>query len=116
MASSKKFWLGMVLGALAGGAISLFDRETRLAVKGDFKKASNAVSYIAKHPEEFIEEVQGTVSKVKTTVEQVTEDVAFISEKVGEMKEIPPQVSEIVEDSKETIKELTEDHTQVVKV
>jgi uncharacterized protein YoxC len=107
MASSRRFWLGMIVGALAGGAISLLDRETRQAVKGDIKKASGTVTYIAKHPNEFIEEVQDTVNKVRSTVEQVTEDVAFITEKVEEIKDVPPQVAEIVQESKEAFSHLT---------
>lgn len=116
MASSKKFWLGMVFGALAGGTISLFDRETRQAVKGDFKKASGTVTYIAKHPNEFIEEVKDTVNKVKSTVEQVTEDVAFITEKVEEIKEVSPQVSEIVQESKEAFSHIASEGSEKEQV
>jgi methyl-accepting chemotaxis protein len=113
MASSRKFWLGMVFGALAGGAISLLDRETRQAVQGDFKKASGSVTYIAKHPHEFIEEVQDTVNKVRSTVQQVTEDVAFITEKVEEIKDVSPQVAEIVKESKDAFSHLTTEKEKV---
>ena len=30
--SSSKFWKGVFLGAIAGGALSLFDRTTRTSV------------------------------------------------------------------------------------
>jgi gas vesicle protein len=103
MASSKKFWLGMALGAIAGGAVSLLDRGTRAAVREDFQKASGSIAYIAKHPNEFIEDVRETVYKVKSTVEQVSDDVAFISEKVEEIRDVPPQVAEIMEDAKKVI-------------
>lgn len=102
MSGSKKFWLGVGLGALAGGAISLFDKTTRQSVSADFKKVTGSVTYIAKNPNEFISEVKETVNKVRSTVEQVSEDVSFIAEKVEEMKEIPPQVAEIAHDTKET--------------
>jgi gas vesicle protein len=103
MAGSKKFWLGMALGAVAGGAISLLDRGTRAAVRQDFQKASGNIAYIAKHPNEFIEDVKDTVYKVKHTIEQVSDDVAFITEKVEEIRDVPPQVAEIVEDAKKVI-------------
>ncbi|MBM4764440.1 YtxH domain-containing protein [Bacillus sp. B15-48] len=101
MAGSRKFWLGMALGALAGGVISLFDKATRHSVKEDFKKVSGSVTYIVKHPDEFIGEVKETVNKVRTTVEQVSEDVSFIAEKVEEIKDVPPQVAGIVHETKE---------------
>jgi len=114
MANSKKFWMGIALGAIAGGAISLFDKATRQSVKEDFNKASGSVAYIAKHPNEFISEVKDTVNKVKATVEQVTEDVAFIAEKVEEIKEIPPQVAEIVQDTKDSLSKIAKtDENQI---
>ena len=108
MASSRKFWIGMALGALVGGAVSLLDRTTRQGVKEDFNKASGTVTYIAKHPNEFIDEVKDTVNKVRTTVQQVSEDVSFISEKVEEIREVPPQVAELVQESKETLSQMRE--------
>lgn len=108
LASSRKFWIGMAVGALAGGAVSLLDRTTRQVVKEDLKKATGTVTYIAKHPNEFIDEVKETVNKVKTTVQQVSEDVSFITEKVEEIKEVPPKVAELVQESKETLSEMRE--------
>lgn len=108
MAGSRKFWLGMALGALAGGAISLFDRETRESVQDDARKVSSGVKYIVKNPNEFIGEVKETVNKVRSTVEQVTEDVSLIAEKVEEIKEVSPQVANIVHDTKETFEMMTD--------
>lgn len=100
MGSSKRFWMGMFIGAMAGGAVSLFEKSTRQAVKADFRKVSDSVTYIAKNPNEFIEEIKETANKLRSTVEQVTEDVSFIAEKVEEMKEVPPQVSDLVKETK----------------
>ncbi|MBT2662008.1 YtxH domain-containing protein [Bacillus sp. ISL-45] len=106
MGSSKKFWMGMVLGAMAGGAVTLLEKSTRLAVKEDFSKVSSGVMYVVKNPNEFIEDLRETANKVRTTVEQVTEDVAFITEKVEEIKDVPPQVTELVKDTKETLRKI----------
>lgn len=108
MGNSRKFWLGMVLGAVAGGAVSLFDRSTRMSVKEDFRKVSGSVGYFAKHPNEFVNDVKETVDKVRTTVEQVTEDVAFIAEKVEEIRDVPPQLTELVHETKETFMKMGE--------
>jgi gas vesicle protein len=106
MGSSKKFWMGMVLGALAGGAVTLLEKSTRQAVKEDFSKVSSGVAYVVKNPNEFIDDLRETANKVRTTVEQVTEDVAFITEKVEEIKDVPPQVTELVKDTKETLRKI----------
>jgi gas vesicle protein len=106
MGSSKRFWMGMVFGALAGGAVTLLEKSTRQAVKEDFSKVSSGVAYVVKNPNEFIEDLRETANKVRTTVEQVTEDVAFITEKVEEIKDVPPQVTELVKDTRETLRKI----------
>jgi gas vesicle protein len=106
MGSSKRFWMGMFLGAMAGGAVSLLEKSTRQAVKKDFSKVSSGVAYVVKNPNEFIEDIKETANKVRTTVEQVTEDVAFITEKVEEIKDVPPQITELVKGTKESLRKL----------
>ncbi|WP_079505496.1 hypothetical protein [Mesobacillus jeotgali] len=106
MGSSKKFWIGMFLGAMAGGAVTLLEKSTRQAVRKDFSKISSGVAYVVKNPNEFIEDVKETANKVRTTVEQVTEDVAFITEKVEEIKDVPPQITELVKGTKESLKKI----------
>jgi gas vesicle protein len=105
--SRKRFWMGMMIGAVAGGAASLLDKSTRQTVKADFIKVSSGVSYVVKHPNEFLEDIKETANKVRATVEQVTEDVAFITEKVEEIRDVPPQVTELVKGTKETLKKLS---------
>lgn len=104
--SSKRFWMGIVLGALAGGAVSLLEKSTRDAVKEDFSKVSSGVAYAVKNPAEFIEDIKDVANKVRSTVEQVTEDVAFITEKVEEIRDVPPQVTELVKGTKETLRKI----------
>lgn len=106
MGSSKRFWMGMFLGAIAGGAVSLLEKSTRQAVKADFSKVSREVNYVVKHPNEFIENMKETANKVRTKVEQVTEDIAFITEKVEEIKDVPPQISELVKETKESLRKI----------
>lgn len=100
MGSSNKFWLGIMIGAVTGGAISLLDKSTRQSVREDFSKVSGSVAYVIKHPQEFVDDVKDVANKVRTTVEQVTEDVAFITEKVEEIKAVPSEVSELVNEAK----------------
>ena len=102
MTRKNQFWKGMLLGALAGGAISLLDKPTREAMKENVQKTSSKVAYIVRNPGEIADKVKETAAKVKTTFEQVSEDISYITDKVGELKELTPQVTDIIKETKET--------------
>ena len=95
MTRKNQFWKGMLLGAIAGGALSLLDKDTREAMKDNVKRTSVKVGYIIRHPHEISE-------KFKSTFETVSEDISFISEKVEELRELTPQVTEMLKETKET--------------
>lgn len=106
MGNSNKFWKGVLLGALAGGALSLLDRATRQSVAEDCRKVTGTVSHYAKNPNELVDQVKDTTVKLRTAFEQVSEDVAFITEKVEELKESTPQVTGMVKDTKAAFKKI----------
>ncbi|MGG0718115.1 YtxH domain-containing protein [Robertmurraya massiliosenegalensis] len=101
MGSTDKFWKGILLGAIAGGAISLLDRETRNSVVASCKSGAKNVTHFVTHPGEVAEKLKNTTTQLRTTVEQVSEDVSFIAEKVEEIREVTPTVVGIVQDTKE---------------
>ncbi|MCM3726286.1 YtxH domain-containing protein [Neobacillus cucumis] len=109
MTKKNQFWKGMLLGAIAGGALSLLDKDTREAMKENVKRTSGMVGYIVRHPDELSEKVKGTAAKLKSTFETVSEDISFITEKVEELRELTPQVTEILKETKETFIEQDED-------
>lgn len=94
---SNKFWKGMLWGAVAGGVLSLLDRETRYAMKKNCQKASRIIN----NPEQITNHVKETVMKVRTTVEQVSEDLSYISGKVEELRETTPQVAKILKETRD---------------
>lgn len=102
MEKSNKFWKGVMIGALAGGAVTLFDRKTRASMKECSVKAVHQLEEIVKNPRRISTAVKETAQKVKTTVEQVGEDLSFISEKVEELRETTPQVTQLIKETKET--------------
>ncbi|MDP4085548.1 MAG: YtxH domain-containing protein [Bacillota bacterium] len=87
---SNKFWKGMFFGALAGGALTLFNRETRIVMKENCQKASKLI----KNPKE-------TASKIWDTVESISEDISYITEKVEVLRETTPQVTKYFKKNKE---------------
>ena len=99
--SNSKFWKGVILGAMAGGALSLFDRRTRTSVKENIQCTSEKLAYFAKNPRETINTVKETSRKIRSTIEEVGAEVSFIAEKIDELKELTPQVADLVKDTKE---------------
>ncbi|MBP3038513.1 YtxH domain-containing protein [Bacillaceae bacterium Marseille-Q3522] len=97
MMANNKFWTGVILGAIAGGAISLLDRSTRKEVK---ETCTKAVFYV-KHPEEAAAMVKNQTEKISAKAEVIREDVSFISEKIQDFKKITPEVVDMVKETKE---------------
>ncbi|MGJ7919129.1 YtxH domain-containing protein [Neobacillus sp. LXY-4] len=101
MGEARNFWKGVLLGALAGGALSLLDKSTRDAVAANCKSTTKKVTHIIKNPEEVVEKVKATSEQVRQTIEQVSDDLFFIKEKVEELTEATPQVMDFVKETKE---------------
>jgi gas vesicle protein len=101
MTRKNQFWKGMFLGAIAGGAISLLDKQTRSVMKENLQKVTHQTSYILQNPGEISKKVKGTAVKLKTTVEQVNEDINYIMGKVDELRELTPQVTDMLKETKD---------------
>jgi methyl-accepting chemotaxis protein len=102
MTKKNYFWKGILLGAAAGGVLSLVDKGTRQEMKEKVQHVSGKLSYIVRNPKEISQKISGTVGKMKSTYEQVSEDISYIMEKVDELRELTPQVTEIVKETKDT--------------
>lgn len=97
----NQFWKGMLFGAIAGGALSLLDKETRQVMKDHVQNTSEKFIFIVKNPGEITEKVKESAGRFKTTVEQMSEDIAYITEKVDELRQLTPQVTDIIKDTKD---------------
>ena len=105
---SNKFFKGVMLGAAAGGLLSLLDRTTRREVGQTLKNSGNYISTYSKNPQRLVENSREVYEKLRTTADQVSRDIQFISEKVDEIKGMTPQVKEIIEETKETFEDSSE--------
>lgn len=105
---SNKFFKGVLLGAAAGGLLSLLDRTTRQEMGTSLKNSGNYISTYSKNPQRFVESSKEVYEKLRTTADQVSRDIQFISEKVDEIKGMTPQVKEIIEETKETFEDSSE--------
>ena len=105
MGKRNKLVEGIVIGAIIGGAVSLFDKETRSSVIQGSKKLKDKTTNLIQHPELVTDTVREKYETIRTTIEQVSEDVSFVAGKVEKLKETTPQVMEIVNDTKEAFVE-----------
>ncbi|MFS0905980.1 YtxH domain-containing protein [Priestia aryabhattai] len=105
MGKRNKLVEGIVIGAIIGGAISLFDKETRNSVIQGSKKLKDKTTTLIQHPELVTDTVKEKYETIRTTIEQVSEDVSFVAGKVEKLKETTPQVMEIINDTKEAFVE-----------
>ncbi|MDH2358015.1 YtxH domain-containing protein [Priestia megaterium] len=105
MGKRNKLVEGIVIGAIIGGAVSLFDKETRSSVIQGSKKLKDKTTTLIQHPELVTDTVKEKYETIRTTIEQVSEDVSFVAGKVEKLKETKPQVMEIVNDTKEAFVE-----------
>lgn len=101
--SSSRFWKGVFLGAIAGGVLTLFDRQTRTAVAEHCRQTKDRITYYAKNPEEAARCVTESTRKIRATIEEVGEDISFITEKVEELRELTPQMVDVVKDTKDVL-------------
>ena len=96
----SKLWKGIIIGAIAGAAISMLDRQTRESAVSCAKKGVKAAYNVVENPEIITDKIKETSVKVRETIESVTEDVAVIANQVELLKDIPPQVASVVRETK----------------
>lgn len=99
-----KFWRGIVLGALVGGAISLLDKQTRQSVVGQVKDSKDKFVDTVKNSGAIFEEIKDKTTALTTTVKEMSEDFRYITDKVEDLKELNPQVKELIQNTKEVFR------------
>ncbi|MEH6944309.1 YtxH domain-containing protein [Bacillus sp. JJ722] len=103
--NKNKLLQGILLGALAGAAISLLDRHTRETTIECAKKGLRETREIIQNPDRVIGQVKETSNKIRSTIESITEDVAVITNQVEAIKDITPQLASVVKETKEAFTE-----------
>lgn len=110
----SKFGKYIVVGAVTGALVSLFDRATREQVTSKSKTIINEVRFYSKNPDVLKIKFQEETDKYRSMYEQFTEDASFIKEKVSEIKELTPQVKEMVNETKDAFAETKEDYQSII--
>ncbi|MCZ2260235.1 YtxH domain-containing protein [Sporosarcina sp. G11-34] len=101
----NKFGIYILFGALAGAAVSMFDRGTREQVTKNVKGVVSEVNFYTKNPDVLKSKVREKKEKIQSVVEQLSEDATYVKEKVDELKLLTPEVKNLVVETKEAFAE-----------
>jgi gas vesicle protein len=107
MGNTNKFWTGIIVGAVAGGLVSLMDHETRQAVNEKYGKVTKNISYAITHPKEIASNIKEKTYEIKTAASQMSEDISYIVRKIEEIRDLTPEVTSLVKETKEAFMEPT---------
>ncbi|SRR5690606_24923429 len=100
----KKLAKGMLIGALVGGALSLFDRETRKEVFSSGKKVGIKVLDVLSNPGKTLSGIKEKVEALQKAYREINEDLRFFVEKAQEIKEASLETKELLEETKEVFR------------
>lgn len=86
----RKLLIGMVAGAVAGGLVTLFDKETRHYTKSKLSNAKSGASFVLKNPAEAVHQLQDkfdTISEKFTSgAESAINALDQVQETLGNME------------------------------
>ncbi|WP_373895360.1 YtxH domain-containing protein [Virgibacillus natechei] len=96
--SKRKLFLGVVSGAVVGGLVTLFDRETRHYAKNKLTTVKSSTTYMVKNPSETVHNIRVALnslndnlssgsSNLMNALEQVEDSLEKVTNK-NENKEI----------------------------
>ena len=112
--SSSKFGKFIIVGALVGATVSLFDRSTRVQLTKTTKNVASELSFYSKNPDVLKFKLQEKKEKIQTLYEQLAGDASYIKAQVEELKTLTPQVKDLVMDTKDTFTESKDEYKAIV--
>ncbi len=111
---NSKFGTFIIVGALTGAVVSMFDRSTR---KHIVKKSTNCITgmkFYTENPDVLKWKLEEKKEKYKSVFEQLSGDVSYIKAQVEEIKTLTPQVKGLVMDTKEAFVESKDEYKSIV--
>lgn len=100
--SSNKFWKGVVIGAIVGGAVTLFNKDVREQVAEDGKRVGAKIKNVVSNPKQTVECVQNKVNEITQAYKNFSEDLQFITEKANEIKSLSQETINTIQELKES--------------
>lgn len=118
--AGSKFGKMVLIGALTGAVISMFDKTTRSEMSRRAKGLGEDAKYYMKNPDVLRWKLQDKSDKLKALYEQFDSDKQYLQSKASELKQLTPTVKTLVEDtktafvdSKDAVMEAKDDYKQM---
>lgn len=83
----RNLLIGIISGALIGGAVSLFNKDTRSYVKTKCDDMKTGSSYYLKHPSEAVHKARETVDSFNRVFTDGTDNALNALEQIGDTLE-----------------------------
>ncbi|MEC3840346.1 hypothetical protein [Bacillus amyloliquefaciens] len=91
----------ILIGAAAGGALSLLHKPTREACFRNMDACRQRAAFYRKNPEALKQEASAKMDQVKIMATTVSDDLSFLNNQISKLKQTTPQVIELLKETKE---------------
>lgn len=81
---NQKLWIGVLLGAVAGGLASLFDKKTRYYTKKQLQQAKNVTEYVVQNPADVVRMAQDSSNQLYEKLNSNADNAVNALEQVEE--------------------------------
>ena len=105
----SKFIPAVLLGALAGAAISMLDKSTREHTIETSKKIKDTVTYYAQNRDEFVRLVETKVDQAQSVYASTQENITSFMTKVEDAKSLPETIMSLVTETKDAFSKQSPD-------
>ncbi|EIF12340.1 MULTISPECIES: hypothetical protein [Bacillus] len=91
----------ILIGAAAGGALSLLHKPTREGCFRNMDAYRRRAAFYRKHPEALKQQASAKLDQVKIIANNVSEDLSFLNGQITKLKQTTPQVIDLLKETKE---------------
>lgn len=106
MAKSKLI-PAVLLGALAGAALSMLDKHTREHTIETSKKMKDTVTYYAQNRDELVRLVETKVDQAQSVYASTQDNLTSLMAKVEDAKSLPETIMSLVTETKDAFSKQT---------
>ena len=89
----------IAIGAIAGAAISMFDKQTREHTVETTKKVKNTVSYYAENKDELLALVESKVEQAQGLYSTVNNNIQSLMQNGNDLKSLPTTIQSMVSET-----------------
>ncbi|KJR70718.1 hypothetical protein [Bacillus velezensis] len=91
----------ILIGAAAGGALSLLHKPTREGCFRNMDACRRRAAFYRKHPEALKQQASAKLDQVKIIANTVSKDLSFLNGQITKLKQTTPQIIDLLKETKE---------------